>query len=121
MKVNHRITPQQQRKSRVRKALFGTAVRPRLCVVRTNQHIYVQAINDDQGTTLVNKSDAGKKSKADLKGKTKTQRAEAVAKLVGENLKKKSISSIVFDRGNSRYHGRVKAIAETLREMGIQF
>jgi len=102
----------------VRKNLYGTADRPRLSVHRTNKHIFAQLINDQKGEVLLGAADQGKESK--IKG-TKSQRAKEVALLLAEKMKKAKVKKIVFDRGPYRYHGRVKVLAQTLREEGINF
>jgi large subunit ribosomal protein L18 len=108
----------KKRKMSVRSKIKGTAKRPRLSVFRSNEHIYLQVINDEQGVTLVGAGDYGQDSK--VKG-TKTEKAVKVAKNLAKELKKKKIKRIVFDRGPYRYHGRIKAVAETLREEGLDF
>ena len=116
-KINHNLSKIQKRELRTRKKLFGVADQPRVCVHRTNKHIYVQIIDDNAGQTLLTGSDhnleKGKKSV------TKTQKAQMVAIDLSSKLKTLKISKAVFDRGGYRYHGRVKAVAETLRENGI--
>jgi len=115
------VKQQQHRRAkrirRVRAKLFGTAQQPRISVNRTNQHISIQAIDDAQGITLASASDLGKETK--LKG-TKTERAIAAAKEMAAQMKKAKITKACFDRGAYMYHGRVKAVAETLREAGIE-
>ncbi|MFH2118412.1 MAG: 50S ribosomal protein L18 [Candidatus Paceibacterota bacterium] len=105
------------RKIRVRSKLHGSATRPRLTVFRSNQHLYLQVIDDDSQRTLVSTSDVVGKST--LKG-TKTERSVLVAQELLKLLQKQDIKALVFDRGSYKYHGRVKAVAETLREGGIQ-
>ena len=105
------------RKMRVRSKLHGTADRPRLTVFRSNQHIYLQVVDDDAQKTLLSATDATKKST--VKG-TKIERAQVVAELLLKLLQKAEIKALVFDRGAYKYHGRVKAVAETLREGGIK-
>ena len=113
-KVNLRST-REKRTMSVRSKITGTAERPRLNVFRSNQHIYAQAIDDKKGETLAAASDLGKSYKG-----TKTEKAEKVAKDLAKQLKKKKIKKLVFDRGPYQYHGRVKAVAEVLREEGIK-
>jgi len=115
-KIAHTLTKAERRERRVRAKIIGTLERPRLTVFRSNKHVYLQAINDEKGETLVASSEkeiTGEKA-------TKTEKAVAVAKVLAEKAKKAKIHAVVFDRGSYRYHGRVKVIAETLREMGIQ-
>lgn len=116
-KINHYSTLVDKRKIRVRKKLFGTESRPRLNVFRSNRHISLQVINDEQGKTLLGVSDKSKTLK--LSG-TKTEKAVGLAKELAKLLSKNKIEALVFDRGSYRYHGRVKAVAETLREEGIK-
>lgn len=107
------------RHKRVRNKISGTPETPRLCVFRSNQNISVQLIDDVNGNTLVSASSMDK----DLKIKNGSN-VEA-AKLVGESIAKKAlkikIKSVVFDRGGYLYHGRVKALAESARENGLEF
>lgn len=117
-KVNLRNT-REKRTMAVRSKLHGTANKPRLNVFRSNQHIYVQAIDDDKGETLAAASDAGEDAAEKYKG-TKLEKAQQVAQDFAKKLKKKKIKQLVFDRGPYKYHGRVKQIAETLREQGIK-
>lgn len=116
-KVNHNFTQAQRRKLRTRKKLFGAADQPRVSVRRTNQHIYVQIIDDRAGKTLATSNDLDlEKSEQPV---TKTEKAKLVASDLSSKLKSLKISKAVFDRGGYRYHGRVKAVAEVLRENGI--
>lgn len=115
--INHYSTLTEKRKKRVRKKLHGTEMRPRLNVFRSNRHISLQVINDDAGKTLVGVSDKSKTLK--LTG-NKTEKSIGLAKELAKLLTKKKIEALVFDRGSYRYHGRVKAVAEALREAGIK-
>jgi large subunit ribosomal protein L18 len=116
-KVNHNVSGAQKRKLRVRSKLHGTAERPRVSMFRSNEHTTLQAINDDLATTLVA---AGEHELAEKDKATKAGRAVAVAKILAEKMKKAKVTAAVFDRGSYRYHGRVKAVADALREAGIQ-
>lgn len=115
-KINHYTTLAEKRKRRVRKKIMGTQARPRLSVFRSNRHISLQVIDDVAEKTLVGMTDMGKSSK--LTG-TKTEKTVQLTQLLLAELKSKKITALVFDRGSYRYHGRVKAVAETLREGGI--
>lgn len=108
---------QKRRIIRVRAKISGTVERPRLTVRRTLSHIYAQVIDDTTGKTLAAASDA------ELKGEkmNKTQAAEAVGKLVAEKALAKKIESVVFDRRDKQYHGRLKALAEAARTAGLKF
>lgn len=94
--------------------------RPRLSVFRSSRHIYAQLIDDIKGETMTQFND----SLLDLKEKKKTvksDRAKLVGKHLGKILAEKGIKKIVFDRGGYKYHGRVKALADGLRETGVKF
>jgi large subunit ribosomal protein L18 len=110
-----------RRKARVRKKVVGTDGRPRVCVFRSNKHIYAQVISDDQGKTLASVS-----TLSDSLAETmKKAKGVEVAKLVGLALakvcKEKNILQVVFDRNGFLFHGRVKAVADGAREGGLKF
>jgi large subunit ribosomal protein L18 len=116
-----RLTQTERRAARVRKALKRkSAGRPRLCVFRSDKNIYVQVIDDSKGATLVAASSIEKDIKAKV-GPGKKSAAVAVGKLVAERAQQAGIVQVVFDRGNYRYHGRVKALADGAREGGLKF
>lgn len=117
MKVNHRVTTAERRQRRVRAKVRGTAERPRLTVFRSNTSIYLQVIDDQQGKTL---AAASTRDITVKKGMTKTERAQAAAQELSKRLKKTTIAKLVFDRGMYRYHGRVKAVADTVRAEGFE-
>jgi large subunit ribosomal protein L18 len=106
---------------RIRRRLEGTKARPRLCVYRSNKHIYAQIVDDFAATTLV----AASTLDAELKGKDakswNVDAAKKVGELVAKRAKAKGIDSVVFDRGGYIYHGRVAAVAEAAREAGLDF
>lgn len=106
-----------RRKKRIRKKINGTADRPRLSVFRSARHVYAQVIDDVQHQTLVSISSFGKgeRMKADVAGCR-----ELGKKLAGMCLQKE-IATMVFDRNGYVYHGRVKALADGLREGGVSF
>ena len=106
---------------RVRKKVRGVPDRPRLCVFRSLRHIYAQIIDDTNGHTLIAASSL---EAADTKGaaaQSKLAASQAVGKLVAERATSKGITRVVFDRGGYKYHGRVKALAESSRESGLEF
>ena len=107
----------KRRHRRVRQKVSGTAERPRLCVFRSNNHIYAQVIDDVAQHTLAAASDFNLESKT---GATCEASAE-VGKLVAQKALEKGIAKVVFDRGGNLYHGRVKALAEGAREAGLDF
>ena len=110
-----------RRKVRVRKKVIGTDSRPRICVFRSNKHIYAQIISDDQGKTLAAVSTLSES----LAGSNENVKGVEVAKRVGLALAKacqeKNITEVVFDRNGFLYHGRVKAVADGAREGGLKF
>ena len=109
-----------RRKMRVRKHAFGTPDRPRLTVFRSLQHIYAQLIDDTAGRTL---AEASTRSK-DLAGLTANSgnvaAASQVGKLLGQRATAQGIKEAVFDRNGYRFHGRVKALAQSAREVGLK-
>ncbi|MGE0556614.1 MAG: 50S ribosomal protein L18 [Gemmatimonadales bacterium] len=108
-----------RRHLRVRKKVTGTEERPRLVVFRSSKHIYAQLVNDDRGVVLMGVSD--RSEGLELEGTGKVARSRAVGKLIGAKAKAAGIGRVVFDRGGFRYHGRVKAVADGAREVGLEF
>lgn len=106
-----------RRHKRVRTKISGTAERPRLCVFRSNANIAVQVIDDVKGVTLVSASSVDMK----LANGGNIEAAKAVGAEVAARALKANISSVVFDRGGYLYHGRVKALADSAREAGLNF
>jgi len=117
VKVMSKKEKRLKRHKKIRKKIFGTLERPRLSVFKTNHHIYAQAIDDTQGRTLVSASSLEFKNEK----LTNKQKTEKVAQLLAERLKQKGITKIVFDRGGFSYKGRIKMLAEKLRDLGIEF
>jgi len=109
-----------RRHRRIRVTLSGTGGRPRLNVFRSLNHIYCQVIDDETGTTLAAASTNEPTVRDALSG-TKTERARAIGKTIAERARAKGISTVVFDRGGYRYHGRIKAPADSAREAGLDF
>lgn len=106
-----------KRKIRIRKKISGTQSRPRLVVFRSNKHIYAQLINDEQAATLASFSSCN----LDGENKLTVETAKNVGKMIAEKAKSQNIESVVFDRNGYYYHGRVKALADGAREMGLKF
>ena len=112
----------QRRKKRIRKNLFGTAERPRLSVHRTLLHIYAQVINDETGETLAAASTQNNEVKSEIAGKSgNVAAAQVVGVKLAEKAKEKGVTKVCFDRGPYKYHGRVKALAESARKTGLEF
>ena len=100
----------ERRKKRIRSKIFGTSERPRLSIFKSNRYVYAQLINDDESKTLCSVSTR------QLAASGKKQLGETIAKKAAE----KGIKKAVFDRGNYKYHGRIKEIAEGVRKGGLQ-
>ncbi len=110
----------QKRRWRIRKKVFGTALRPRLAVKFSSKHIYAQVIDDDAGNTLAFLSSLD----ADLRAKKLSANvagATALGEAFAAKAKAAGIESVVFDRAGARYHGKVKAFAEAARAGGLTF
>jgi len=109
----------KRRHIRVRKRVNGTEERPRLVVTRSNRHVVAQVVNDKLGHTLASAStmEAGLRASD---GK-KVDQSREVGKLVAERAKAAGVSTVVFDRGGNKYHGRVAAVADGAREAGLDF
>ena len=108
----------ERRHNRIRYRVQGTAAKPRLSIFRSNTQVVCQLIDDAKGVTLVAASgtDLGAKATG-----TKTERAAQVGQLLAERAIAKKVTVLVFDRGGYKYHGRVKAVAEELRQKGLKF
>lgn len=111
----------KRRHSRVRKKISGTQSLPRLNIYRSANHIYAQIIDDSKGSTLVSASSLDSSIKTVPENNTKTKRAQLVGELVARRAIDAGIKKVVFDRGGYKYHGRVKALADTSREAGLLF
>ena len=120
-KTKAKHTSLARRQRRVRAKITGTAVRPRLRVMRTNSNISAQIIDDVAGKTLA----AASTTEAELSKALKNGSNIEAAKLVGETIGKRAveagISEVIFDRGGRIYHGRVKALADGARSAGLKF
>jgi large subunit ribosomal protein L18 len=113
-----------RRHKRVRAKVSGTEKRPRLCVFRSNKHIYASLIDDEKHQTLLVAGDKEvKKIKSEKEDKIsgKIALAYKVGELIAQKALKNKIETIVFDRGGYKYHGRVKALADGARKEGLKF
>ncbi|MEJ2183772.1 MAG: 50S ribosomal protein L18 [Nitrospirota bacterium] len=110
----------QSRHRRIRKTVSGTAGRPRMCVFRSLNHMYVQLIDDAQGRTLAQASTLEKGFDGPGPGGN-VAAARKAGELIGRRAREKGITKVVFDRAGYLYHGRVKALAEGARETGLEF
>jgi large subunit ribosomal protein L18 len=108
-----------RRHRRVRKKVVGSTERPRLAVFRSNRHIVAQVIDDSAGRTIAAASTVEPQLAGGATGNVEA--AKQVGRLVGERAVAAGVSSVVFDRGSSRYHGRVAALADAARAAGLEF
>jgi len=111
-----------KKKYRRKTKLFGTVNKPRLVVFRSLKHIYGQIIDDTAKKTILGASDLSVDLKQDMKkAKTKVERSKLLGELIARKAKDKKINQIIFDRNGYKYHGRIKALAEGLRQGGLDF
>ena len=106
---------------RVRRRVSGSAERPRLCVFRSLNHVYAQVVDDAKGVTLAAASSLDPEIREQRDGKPKSQISTLVGKLIAQRAKEKGVSTVVFDRGGHKFHGRTKALADAAREGGLVF
>ena len=106
--------------ARLRNRISGTAERPRLCVFRSNKHMYAQIIDDVAGNTICAASTLDKEAK-DLEYTDNVEAAAFVGTSIAKKALEKGVKEVVFDRGGFIYHGKVKALAEAAREAGLEF
>src|SRR4051794_15779680 len=110
------LSPNKMRHQRIRKKVSGTTERPRLSVHFSGQHIYVQVIDDTVGKTLASANTTEKEFRAEKGTRANVATAVKVGKAVAERALKQQVTKVVFDRGGSRYHGKVKALADSARD-----
>jgi large subunit ribosomal protein L18 len=119
--ANDTNTRREKTKARIRGRVSGTPERPRLTIYKSLKRIYVQAVDDTQGITLAAASSLEKDLRSSLKNGANIEAAKAVGASIAARLKEKGITAVVFDRNGYVYHGRVKALADSAREAGLQF
>lgn len=110
-----------KRHQRIRNRIAGTSLRPRLSVYRSTGEIYAQLIDDEKGVTLFSASTLEKEVKPLLAGKTKTEQAQVVGETIAKRAIAGGVKQVVFDRGGYLYIGRVKALADSARDAGLEF
>ncbi len=108
-------------RKRIRKKIFGTSERPRLYVFRSNRYIYLQAIDDINGKVITAASTLEKDFRDKVKNSKNKEACQVLGEIMAQRLKEKNIARVVFDRGVYPYHGRVKMLAEKLRQSGVSF
>ena len=111
----------QLRRWRIRKKIRGSGVRPRMAVCFANKNIHVQFIDDDAGVTLASASTLGKNTPDRDKLAANVASAKTLGTLAAKHAIDKGIKEVVFDRGGTRYHGKIKALADAAREAGLKF
>ncbi|MFQ3548516.1 MAG: 50S ribosomal protein L18 [Armatimonadota bacterium] len=111
----------QKRHRRIRNKISGNEQKPRLNVFRSLTNIYAQIIDDESGRTLVSASSIDKEIKSEIKYGGNKESAKKVGELLGKRAVEKGISTVCFDRGGYKYHGRVAALADGAREAGLKF
>ena len=124
MRIKTKDDRRQRIKYRLRKRTVGTTERPRLTVFRSVAHIYVQVVDDMQGTTIASASSVEAGVKGSLAANAKGGNiagAKVIGKTIAERLIEKGVKRVVFDRNGFLYHGRVKAVADAAREAGLEF
>ncbi len=121
MQVQKKQKLKQLRRWRIRQKVTGTAQRPRMSVCFTNEHIYVQFIDDQRGLTLASASTRDKATPDRDSLSANVESARKVGAQAAGAAKGKGISAVVFDRNGARYHGKVKALADAAREAGLKF
>lgn len=116
------LLSRKRRHLKIRKNIIGTAQIPRMSVFRSLRHMYVQLIDDVNQRSLFGSSTLSKRYKELVKGhKNNKHAAEVLGKILAETAIEKGIKKIVFDRGGYKYHGRIKAMADTARKSGLEF
>ncbi|MBA3674409.1 MAG: 50S ribosomal protein L18 [Chitinophagaceae bacterium] len=114
-----KVSARKKIRYRIRKKISGSGSKPRLSVFRSNTEIYVQLINDEDGTTIASASSKEKDIVAQKVNKV--EKSKLVGAAVARKANDLGIKDVVFDRGGYLYHGRVKAVADGAREGGLQF
>ena len=118
---NRRELARKRRRMRIRKKVIGTPERPRLCVFKSNKHMYAQVVDDDAGSTLAAASTMSPELREEVGPLNKTEAAKRVGKLVAQRCLDRDIKKVVFDRNGFVYKGRICAIADAAREGGLEF
>jgi large subunit ribosomal protein L18 len=124
MRIKTKEDRRDRIKYRIRKRVQGTESRPRLTVYRSVAHIYVQVVDDTTGRTIASASSVEPSVKGTLEKAARGGNiagAQAIGKTIAERLKDKGVTRVVFDRNGFLYHGRVKAVADSAREAGLEF
>lgn len=111
----------KKRALRVRNKLRGTASRPRLTIFKSNSHLFVQLIDDDQGKTLASASTYDKAKRGTPAGRKNKEAAAQIGREIAQKAVELQLKQVVFDRGPYKYHGILAAMADSARESGLEF
>jgi len=121
MEKREKVKARIRRKKRIRKKIQGTSGKPRLCVYKSLKHIYAQVIDDTKGIVITGVSSLNKEIKGTIPYGGNVDAAKKVGTFLGTRLKEMGITEVVFDRNGFKYHGRIKALADSAREAGLTF
>jgi large subunit ribosomal protein L18 len=120
-KTNPKVIARRRRKKRFVKKMRGTSERPRLCVYRSNKHIYAQIVDDQETRTIAAVSTLSKELASLGDKRASKEAAQKVGELIARKARERNIDKVVFDRNGFLYHGRVQAVADAAREAGLEF
>lgn len=120
-KVDVKKVAKQRIRKRIRKKIGGTEDCPRVYIYKSNRYLYLQAVDDVNGAVLASACTLEKEFKEKKKNTKNLEASKLLGDLIAKRLKQKKIEAIVFDRGIYPYHGRVKMLAEAMREGGLKF
>jgi len=120
MGTSKKVLARKRRQARVRKKVRGTDRRPRLCVFRSNSHIYAQVISDESGCTLAAASTLMPALRGQVRSPNRVA-AREVGRMIAKLCQQRGIQEVVFDRNGYLYHGRVESLAMGAREAGLKF
>jgi len=120
-KVDVKKVAKQRIRKRIRKKIGGTEDCPRVYIYKSNRYLYLQAVDDVNGAVLATACTLEKEFKEKKKNTKNLEASKLLGDLIAKRLKQKKIEAIVFDRGIYPYHGRVKMLAEAMREGGLKF
>ena len=121
MQREDKVEAREKRKKRMRKKIQGTKDKPRLCVYKSLQQIYAQLIDDSEGKVITGISTLHKEVKPKVKSGGNIEAAKKVGEAIGKKAIDMGLAQVVFDRNGFKYHGRIKALAESAREAGLKF
>lgn len=114
--ITHFSNTRKKRQARIRAKITGTAKRPRVSIFRSNKYIYLQLIDDTSGKTLIGMNEKNVK----LTAKTRLEKAKELGNMFAKKATEQKIHTVIFDRSGYAYHGRIKEVAEGLREGGLK-